>query len=125
MTRPSWEEYFLAMARLVATRATCPRASIGAVLVRDKRVIATGYNGAPAGEVHCLEDGCIMEDEHCQRVIHAEVNAIGQAAQHGISTTGATLYLAGDKHITGVCRECNKVVVAAGIKEVIVGVPRT
>lgn len=121
MTRPTWDEYFLSIAREVAKRATCPRASIGAVLVVGHRVIATGYNGAASGEAHCLDIGCQMEDNHCQRAIHAEVNAVGQAAQHGVSTTGATLYLAGDRHIKGVCRECQKVLTAAGVKEVIVG----
>lgn len=121
VNRPSWKEYFLAIAAVVATRSTCPRASIGAVLVKDKRIVATGYNGALVGELHCLDVGCLLDSGHCQRAIHAEINVIGQAARFGLSTEGTTLYIHCDSHITDMCRECRKAVLAAGIKEVILG----
>lgn len=121
--RPSWDEYFLEIAKLVSTRATCPRASVGAVLVLDKRIVATGYNGAPPGEPHCTEVGCLMEDGHCQRAIHAEVNAIAQAAQFGVAVRGATLYVYDSLGRGRECRECRKVVKAAGVMKVVVGGP--
>ena len=98
--RPSWDEYFLQLARQAATRSTCLRRQVGAVLVRDKRMLATGYNGAPRGIAHCLDVGCLREQlgipsgerhELC-RAIHAEQNAIIQAAVHGVAIEGATLY---------------------------------
>mgnify|MGYP003334846807 FL=1 len=112
--RMSWEEYFSGIAQAVAARAACPRASVGAVLVSqdDHRILSTGYNGAPAGQPDCMSHGCLMEDNHCQRALHAEVNAIAYAARHGISVKGSKLYLSGkDKP----CRECMKVIVAAGV----------
>lgn len=74
--RKSWDEYFLDVADVVATRSTCPRLSVGAVIVQGKRIIATGYNGSKPGEDHCEDVGCLMVDNHCKRTIHAEVNAI-------------------------------------------------
>lgn len=119
--RPDWTTYFLRMAKVASERATCNRAKVGAVLVSDGFILATGYNGAPAGEPHCLNEGCIVEDGHCQRAIHAEVNAIGQAARRGTSTLGARLYIykenSGSEGINA-CRECTKVIQAAGIQEV-------
>jgi dCMP deaminase len=112
--RPSWDEYFLSIAREVSSRASCPRASVGAVLVRDSRILATGYNGAPSGEPHCLEQGCVMEDGHCQRALHAEVNAIAHAAAAGVSIKGSRLYLY-DTNGRQPCRECSKVLTAAGV----------
>ena len=81
--RPSWAAYFLDLAYAVSTRATCPRKSVGAVIVKDRRVLATGYNGSMSGQPHCTQVGCDIEDEHCVRTVHAELNAIGQAARHG------------------------------------------
>lgn len=92
MTRPDWDLYFIRIAMEVASRSTCPRAAVGAVIVRDNRILATGYNGAIADEPHCTDVGCIMEGDHCQRAVHAETNAITQAARHGVSLEGATLY---------------------------------
>ena len=101
MGRPSWDQYFMDIAVLVSSRSTCLRRQVGAVLVRDKHIIATGYNGAPRGVAHCLDVGCLREQlnipsgerhEMC-RGTHAEQNAIIQAALHGVSTAGATLYL--------------------------------
>ena len=91
------------------------------MLVKERRIIATGYNGALAGEAHCTDVGCMMEDGHCQRAIHAEVNAIGQAAQFGVSIKGATLYIYRENNTSvgaGACRECQKVIGASGISDV-------
>ncbi len=119
--RPSWDEYFMEIAALVATRSTCRRRSVGAILVRDKRILATGYNGAPSGLAHCLDIGCLREDlnvasgqrhELC-RGIHAEQNAIIQAAFHGFSIRGATLYCT---HLP--CAICTKMLINAGIERI-------
>lgn len=109
--RPSWDDYWLGVAQSVSIRASCPRASVGAVIVRDNRILATGYNGAPSGEPHCIEAGCLMEDGHCQRALHAEVNAVVHAT---VPLQGARLYLWSDP-VYGVCRECAKVLKAAGV----------
>ena len=119
MIRPSWDTYFLNIAEAVSTRATCPRASVGVVLVKDHRILATGYNGALEGESHCTYSGCIMEDDHCQRAIHAEVNAIAWAARVGVSVDGATLYMYDSDGRTEPCKECMKVVNAAGIVRIL------
>ncbi len=121
MNRPSWPEYFMAITRLVSRRATCLRRSVGAVLVKDKRILATGYNGAPAGLKHCEEVGCLRADsavpsgmrhELC-RGLHAEQNVIIQAAFHGISIQGATLYCTNKP-----CVICSKMIINAGIMKV-------
>ena len=93
MTRPSWDEYFMNIAHEVACRSTCTRAPVGAVIVKDKRILTTGYNGSPRGLAHCMEVGCLMDNEHCVRTLHAEQNAIIQAALHGVSTRGADIYV--------------------------------
>lgn len=111
LVRPSWDEYFRLIATTVAMRASCPRASVGAVIVSpDNRILATGYNGAPSGEPHCLDEGCMVEDGHCQRALHAEVNAVAVAARHGTVLNGARIYCTLEP-----CRECVKVLKAAGI----------
>ena len=92
MTRPNWDLYFIRIAKEVASRSTCKRAAVGAVIVKDNRILATGYNGAPAGMPHCLDEGCSVVDGHCQRAIHAEANALVIAAINRISVKGATLY---------------------------------
>jgi len=125
MNRPDWDKYFLEIARVVASRSTCPRASVGAVIVRDHRIISTGYNGAPAGEPHCTEVECLLEEEgmpsiHCQRAVHAETNAVAQAAKFGQATEGATLYFwdsLGRKADS--CVKCTQVMKAAGIAVII------
>lgn len=118
--RPSWNEYFMEIARLVATRSTCQRRQVGAVLVRDKRILSTGYNGVPSGMEHCDAVGCLRESlgipsgerhELC-RGVHAEQNAIIQAAKHGISIDGATLYCTHSP-----CLICAKMLVQAGIRK--------
>ena len=91
--RPNWDDYFMDIAFAVAERSTCDRAHVGAVLVRDRRILTTGYNGAPAGLPHCDEVGHLIVDGHCVRALHAEQNAIIQAALHGISIQGATAYV--------------------------------
>jgi dCMP deaminase len=90
--RPTWDEYFLSIAQAVAARSTCDRLHVGAVVVKDNRIIGTGYNGAPPGEPHCDDDGHLMVDNHCKRTIHAEVNAINHARQ-AHSLYGATIYV--------------------------------
>lgn len=109
--RPKPKRYFLNIARVVATRATCPRLHVGAVLVSETgNIIGTGYNGAPVGFPHCSEEGCEVEGNHCVRSVHAEVNAIAQAALEGHVTAWATLYCT---HTP--CRACLQVAVNAGI----------
>ena len=118
MFRPDWPQYFTQIAKAVSQRATCPRASVGAVIVSvDNRILATGYNGAPAVWEQCDEIGCDVVDNHCQRAIHAEVNAIGYAARYGVSLKGSRMYIYSDKSfINGPCRECTKVMLAAGVE---------
>ncbi|MCL6522806.1 MAG: dCMP deaminase family protein [Firmicutes bacterium] len=112
--RPGWDEYFLRLAELVAERATCPRQHVGAVLVRERRILATGYNGAPRGLPHCTEVGCSLYGEHCTRAVHAELNALLQCARFGVAAEGATLYCT---HTP--CLECAKALVNAGVHEVV------
>jgi len=120
--RLSWDEYFMSITRLVAQRATCLRRKVGAILVRDKRIISTGYNGAPSRISHCLEVGCLREargvpsgerHELC-RGLHAEQNAIIQAALHGVSTQGSTIYVTHQP-----CLTCAKMIINAGIERVV------
>ncbi len=116
--RPPWDDYFMALARIVATRSTCDRLRAGAVLVKNNRIIATGYNGAPPGLPHCDGPaGHLMEEGHCIRTLHGEENAILQvAAVGGISTEGATLYTTFSP-----CYQCVKKIIMAGIKKVVIG----
>ena len=120
MTRPSWDEYFLEVAKTISRRSSCPRAAVGAVIVRDKRIISTGYNGAAAGEPHCTEVGCLMESGHCQRAIHAETNAIAEAARFGLSVDGATLYFWDSLgRLAESCVKCTQIMKAAGIIRIV------
>jgi len=121
--RPGWDEYFLEVAQLVAKRATCVRRRVGAVLVKDKKILATGYNGAPSGIKHCIDIGCLREKlkipsgerhELCYG-LHAEQNVILQAALHGISTKGSVLYITNQP-----CIICAKMLINAGITELII-----
>ena len=120
-TRPSWDEYFMGITQMVAQRSTCLRRKVGAILVRDKRIIATGYNGAPAKVSHCLDIGCLREQqgipsgerhELC-RGLHAEQNAIIQAALHGFSIEGSTLYCTNMP-----CSICSKMLINARIEKI-------
>jgi dCMP deaminase len=119
--RPSWDEYFMNLAEMVGTRATCTRHKLGAVLVRDRRILATGYNGAPKGLRHCLDIGCLRDklkipsgtrQEIC-RAVHAEQNAVIQAAVHGVSTAGSDIYITHSP-----CSVCAKILINAGIKRI-------
>ena len=121
--RPSWDEYFIEIAKVVGTRGTCDRGRNGAVLVKNKRILTTGYAGAPAGLPHCDEVGHMMAEttdsngnksRHCIRTTHAEQNAITQAALHGVSTDGATMYT---KLVP--CFACAKMIINAGIERVV------
>lgn len=112
--RPTWDAYFLTIAEAVAQRSTCLRRKVGAVLVRDRRILVTGFNGAVRGQAHCLEVGCDMQDGHCVRAVHAEMNAVVQAALHGVSTMGSTVYCTSQP-----CHGCTKVLVNAGVAEVV------
>ncbi len=121
--RPSWDEYFLEISRTVATRGTCDRGRSGCVIVRDKRILTTGYVGSPPGMPHCDEVGHQMAEfldeggnrsQHCIRTIHAEQNAIAQASRFGISLNGATLYCKMEP-----CYVCARLIISAGIMRVI------
>jgi len=123
--RPSWDEYFMRIAEEVAKRSTCLRRHVGALVVLDKRILATGYNGAPSGLPHCAETGCRREKlgvpsgqrtELC-RGLHAEMNALLQGARHGISMEGATVY-----STLMPCSLCSKMIINAGIVRVVAAV---
>ncbi|WP_353948025.1 ComE operon protein 2 [Sporolactobacillus sp. Y61] len=113
MNRLSWDEYFMAQSHLLASRSTCTRLVVGATIVRDKRIIAGGYNGSISGGVHCIDEGCYVVDGHCVRTIHAEMNAILQCAKFGESTDGAEIYVT---HYP--CLPCSKAIIQAGIRRV-------
>ncbi|MFH1771539.1 MAG: cytidine/deoxycytidylate deaminase family protein [Candidatus Omnitrophota bacterium] len=124
INRPVWDEYFMDVARLVSGRSTCLRRKVGAVLVKDKQILATGYNGAPSGIAHCEDAGCLRQDlkvpsgqrhEIC-RGLHAEQNVLLQAARHGVSTRGSAIYITNTP-----CSICSKMIINAGIKEVVFG----
>ena len=122
--RPSWDEYFMGMAKLTSQRSTCLRRKVGAVIVKDKHIVATGYNGAPRGLSHCAElGGCLREQlkvpsgqrhELC-RALHAEQNAIIQAATLGQSSEGASIYITHQP-----CSICSKMIINAGIERIVV-----
>ncbi|MBS3947350.1 MAG: cytidine/deoxycytidylate deaminase family protein [Dethiobacter sp.] len=121
--RPTWDSYFLAITQVVASRSTCLRRQVGALIIKDKRILATGYNGAPSGLAHCQEIGCLREargvpsgerHELC-RALHAEQNAILQAALYGVPIQGGTIYCT-----THPCVMCAKMLINAGMKEVVV-----
>jgi dCMP deaminase len=119
--RPSWNEYFLMLAKLAATRSTCLAFPVGAVIVKDRQVVATGYNGSPSGSPHCTTQGyCYPGLDSCDasktlpsRAVHAEANAIAQAAKHGIATNDASIYVTLEP-----CLSCLKLIISAGIKQV-------
>lgn len=120
--RPSWDEYFMEITKLVAKRSTCLRRQVGAILVKDRRILTTGYNGSPQGLAHCSDVGCLREklkvpsgerNELC-RGIHAEQNALVQAALHGVSIQGAVLYVTHQP-----CVVCAKMLINAGIVEIV------
>lgn len=114
MERISWDQYFMAQSHLLALRSTCTRLMVGATIVRDKRIIAGGYNGSVSGSVHCIDDGCYVIDGHCVRTIHAEANALLQCAKFGVPTDGADIYVT---HFP--CLQCCKQLIQSGIQTVI------
>ena len=111
--RATWDEYFMRIAREVATRATCDRKHVGAVIVRDKSILATGYNGSIKGSDHCDDVGHMMVDNHCVRTIHAEANAIIQAAHNGVRIAEASVYVTASP-----CWNCFQMIASAGIKRI-------
>ncbi|MGM0369271.1 MAG: deoxycytidylate deaminase [Bacillota bacterium] len=120
--RPSWQQYFMELTHVVAKRSTCLRRKVGALIVKERRVLATGYNGAPSGLAHCSETGCLREEKNVPsgerhelcRGLHAEQNAIIQAALHGSSIKDATLYCTHQP-----CILCTKMIINAGIKKIV------
>ncbi len=111
--RIPWDQYFMLQALVISTRSTCNRLAVGATLVRDKRIIAAGYNGSVSGDEHCLDEGCYLVDGHCVRTIHAEMNAVLQCAKFGEATDGAEIYVTDFP-----CLQCTKMLLQAGIKKI-------
>jgi dCMP deaminase len=114
--RSSWDQYFMDIARQVATRATCDRKHVGALLVRDRTILSTGYNGSIRGLPHCDEVGHMMENGHCVATVHAEANAIIQAAKNGVRIDGATMYTSASP-----CWSCFKLIANAGCTRIVYG----
>ncbi len=112
-SRATWDEYFMRIAKEVATRATCDRKHVGALIVRDKSILATGYNGSIKGSPHCDEVGHMMVDNHCVRTIHAEANAIIQAAHNGVRIAESSIYVTASP-----CWNCFKMIASAGITRI-------
>lgn len=111
--RIPWDQYFMSQSLLLAQRSTCERLMVGATIVREKRIIAGGYNGSVSGESHCIDEGCYMQEGHCVRTIHAEMNAILQCAKFGVETRNAEIYVT---HFP--CLQCTKMILQAGIKKI-------
>ena len=113
MSRSSWDKYFMGIAKMVATRATCDRKHVGAVVVKDNRILATGYNGSGPKLAHCDDVGHLMVDGHCVRTIHAEANALAQAARSGVAVEGASIYVTAFP-----CWNCFKLLLNAGVRDI-------
>ncbi|MGP4107208.1 ComE operon protein 2 [Virgibacillus sp. L01] len=113
MERITWDQYYMAQSHLLALRSTCTRLMVGATIVREKRIIAGGYNGSVSGSVHCIDEGCYVIDGHCVRTVHAEANALLQCAKFGVPTEGAEMYVT---HFP--CLQCCKQIIQSGIKTV-------
>ncbi|MGO2082422.1 ComE operon protein 2 [Vagococcus sp.] len=111
--RIPWNQYFMGQSLLLSLRSTCTRLAVGATVVRDKRIIAGGYNGSVSGDVHCIDEGCYLVDGHCVRTIHAEMNAILQCAKFGVKTDQSEIYVT---HFP--CLQCTKMILQAGIKKI-------
>lgn len=114
--RADWNTYFMSIARQVATRSTCDRKHVGAVIVRDKTILSTGYNGSIRGLAHCDEEGHLMEEGHCVRTVHAEANAIAQAARNGVAVEGAEIYITASP-----CWGCFRLLANSGIRRIYYG----
>ncbi|MBN1334963.1 MAG: dCMP deaminase family protein [Deltaproteobacteria bacterium] len=115
-SRVDWDHYFMNVARVVSSRATCDRRRVGAVIVRNRTILATGYNGSVSGLPHCDDVGHMMEDGHCVATIHAELNAVVQAARNGVRIEGASIYITASP-----CWNCFKVLANAGIRRICYG----
>ena len=115
-TRADWDDYFMNIARQVATRSTCDRKHVGAVIVRDRTLLSTGYNGSMRGAAHCDEAGHLMENDHCVRTVHAEANAVAQAARNGVRIDGGEIYVTASP-----CFNCFKLLVNAGVRRICYG----
>ena len=111
--RENWDNYFMKIAEDVAERATCDRLHVGCIIVRDKRIIACGYNGSISNDEHCEDVGCKVVENHCVRTVHAEMNAFLQCARFGIATDGAVIYIT---HFP--CLSCTKAIIQAGIEKI-------
>jgi dCMP deaminase len=114
--RVEWNEYFMQIAIQVSSRSTCNRKGVGAVIVRDRTILSTGYNGSIRGLAHCNEEGHMMENSHCVRTVHAEANAIAQAAKHGVNVNNSSIYITASP-----CWTCFKLLANSGINEIIFG----
>src|SRR4051794_30677348 len=114
--RASWDEYFMSIAQVVSTRSTCPRKYVGAAIVRNRTILSTGYNGSIRGMPHCSDVGHMMEDGHCVATIHAEANAIIQAARNGVNIDGALIYVTASP-----CWACFRMIANAGIQRIVFG----
>jgi dCMP deaminase len=114
--RVGWHTYFMNIARQVATRSTCPRKHVGAVIVRDRSILSTGYNGSLPGLPHCEDVGCVIEEGHCVSTLHAEANAIIQAAKHGMMIDRAEIYTTASP-----CWPCFKLIANSGIRKIYYG----
>ena len=113
MTRQPWDDYFINIATEVSTRSTCKRKQVGCVIVKNKTIVATGYNGSLPNQPHCIDDDCYLLNNHCIRTIHAETNAINQAAKNGVSLQGAAIYCTLEP-----CWYCFKNIITAGINQI-------
>lgn len=111
--RVSWNQYFMNIAEQVATRSTCSRKNVGAVIVRDKTILSTGYNGSLRGAPHCDDAGHDMENDHCVRTVHAEANAVAQAAKHGVRIDESEIYVTASP-----CLTCFKLIANSGIRKI-------
>lgn len=114
MSRINWDQYFIAQTNIIALRSTCTRLNVGALIVRENRMIASGYNGSVADGDHCIDEGCYIVDGHCVRTVHAEANAILQCARFGVATNNTTMYVT---HFP--CLQCCKQIIQAGVTEVV------
>ncbi len=114
--RVGWDVYFMNIARQAATRSTCDRKHVGAVIVRDRTILSTGYNGSIRGSAHCDEVGHLLENGHCVRTVHAEANAVAQAARNGVGIDGAEIYITASP-----CWSCFRLLVNAGVRKIFYG----
>jgi dCMP deaminase len=114
--RVPWDQYFMNIAQVVASRSTCPRKFVGAVIVKDRTILSTGYNGSIRGMPHCMDEGHMMENDHCVATIHAEANAIIQAAKNGVMIDGAMIYVTASP-----CWSCFKQIANAGVRRIVYG----